>query len=145
MGTSIARVLASKGHEVATITEEASVADAVAELQRLGIGALVVTEGEQVVGILSERDVVRALADEGGEVLQRHVGQVMTAPVTTCEPSQTTDELMALMTEGRFRHLPVVADGRLDGVVSIGDVVKWRLDELRTEAEALSGYVAGSY
>ncbi len=145
MGTSIARILSSKGRQVATITTEVTLADAVATLREHGVGALVVAEGDRVIGILSERDVVRCLAVDGADGLQRRAADVMTAPVTTCEPSSTTDELMAVMTEGRFRHLPVVEEGRLVGIVSIGDVVKWRLEELRSEAEALSEYVAGTY
>lgn len=144
-GTSIARVLSSKGHEVATIGVDATLADAVAQLRERGIGALVVADGDQVLGMLTERDVVRHLADGGAAALDLRARQVMTSPVTTCTPADTTDQLMAVMTEGRFRHLPVVDDGRLVGIVSIGDVVKWRLEELRTEAAALSGYVAGSY
>lgn len=144
-GTSIARVLSSKGHEVATIGVDATLADAVAQLRERGIGALVVADGDQVLGMLTERDVVRHLADGGAAALDLRARQVMTSPVTTCTSADTTDQLMAVMTEGRFRHLPVVDDGRLVGIVSIGDVVKWRLEELRTEAAALSGYVAGSY
>lgn len=144
-GTSIARVLASKGHEVTTITTEASLADAVAVLRDRGVGALVVTDGDDVIGMVSERDVVRHLADDGPAALDRRVAQVMTSPVTTCTPTATTDQLMATMTEGRFRHLPVIDEGRLVGIVSIGDVVKWRLEELRSEAAALTDYVSGSY
>ena len=144
-GTSIARVLSSKGHEVATIGVDATLTDAVALLRERGIGALVVSDGDRVLGMLTERDVVRHLADGGTAALSLRVEQVMTAPVTTCTSTDTTDQLMAVMTEGRFRHLPVVDDGALVGIVSIGDVVKWRIEELRTEAAALSGYVAGSY
>lgn len=144
-GTSIARVLASKGHEVTTIATTASLGDAVAVLRDRGVGALVVSDGDDVIGMVSERDVVRHLADDGAAALERRVGDVMTSPVTTCTPTATTDQLMATMTEGRFRHLPVVDDGRLVGIVSIGDVVKWRLDELRSEAAALTDYVSGSY
>lgn len=144
-GTSIARILASKGHDVATTGRDAALREVVAALRERRVGALVVADGDDVVGIVSERDVVRALAEDGPDALDQRVEQVMTSPVTTCTPASTTDELMALMTDGRFRHLPVVDEGRLVGIVSIGDVVKWRLDELRTQAEALSGYVSGSY
>lgn len=145
MATSIARILASKGHQVATTTVDAAIADAVAQLRDHDVGALIVVDDDEVLGILSERDVVRLMATDGAGGLGRSVGQVMTSPVTTCAPSSTTDELMAVMTEGRFRHLPVVDGTTLVGVVSIGDIVKWRLDELRAEADALTEYVAGGY
>jgi CBS domain-containing protein len=136
-------ILDRKGHEVATVTPATTVRDAVAALAEYNVGALVVSpDGTQVVGIMSERDVVRRLASDGAAVLDLPVEAIMKAEVRTCAPSSSTDDLMATMTEGRFRHLPVVEDG-LVGIVSIGDVVKVRIDELATEREQLAGYIAG--
>jgi CBS domain-containing protein len=143
MSVPIARILDRKGREVATTTAATSLADAVAALDEHDIGALVVVDGDRVTGVVSERDVVRRLAR--GSIDGLAVGDVMTSPVFTCDPSATVDDLMATMTERRVRHLPVVEDDRLVGIVSIGDVVKWRIDELATQAEQLEGYVTGSY
>lgn len=140
--TSIAILLQAKGAFVATIGPEATVGDVVAELGARGVGALVVTEdGEHIAGIVSERDVVRALHARGADVLAEPVRTVMTVDVYTCEGTDTTDGLMALMTERRVRHIPVVADGRLVGIVSIGDVVKSRIGELESENSAIIEYI----
>lgn len=144
MSTAIATILATKGHEVLTARTDDRLADAVGTMTERNVGAVVVVDDAgAVVGILSERDVVRRLG--GGHTLDAAVGEVMTTPVTSCTSDATTDQLMATMTERRFRHLPVVDDGRLVGIVSIGDVVKWRLDELHTTAEQLTEYVSGTY
>lgn len=136
-------ILDRKGHEVATVTPDTTVRYAVAELARHNVGALVVSpDGVGVVGIMSERDVVRRLATDGQAVLDRPVEVIMKREVKTCEPGDTTDDVMGVMTEGRFRHLPVLEDGALVGIVSIGDVVKVRIDELATEREQLAGYIA---
>lgn len=136
-------ILDRKGHDVATVTPETTVREAVAELSRHNVGALVVSpDGSEVVGIMSERDVVRRLATDGAGVLDRPVESLMKRDVMTCAPTASTDELMETMTAGRFRHVPVVEDG-LVGIVSIGDVVKVRIDELATEREQLAGYIAG--
>jgi CBS domain-containing protein len=144
MSVPISTILDRKGREVATATASTSVGDALAVLAEHDIGALVVVDGDRVVGMVSERDIVRRLTS-AGTVEGLDVGDVMTAPALTCDPSATVDELMATMTEERIRHLPVVEDERLVGIVSIGDVVKWRIDELRTQTEQLEGYVTGSY
>jgi CBS domain-containing protein len=144
MSVPISAILDRKGREVATATPSMSIADVVAALAQHDVGALVVLEADRVAGVISERDVVRRLAGSGG-VEGVTVEDVMTSPALTCEPSATVDELMATMTEQRIRHLPVVDEGRLVGIVSIGDVVKWRIDELRTQTEQLEGYVTGSY
>jgi CBS domain-containing protein len=137
-------ILKTKGRDVATIAPGATVAEAVRELGRRGIGALVVSgDGRAVEGILSERDVVRALADSGAALLERKVAEFMTSRVHTCRPEDTIDQLMALMTERRIRHLPVVQDDALCGIVSIGDVVKNRIDEIEFEASSLRSMVAG--
>jgi CBS domain-containing protein len=145
MSVPVSVILGSKGHEVATISPEATLTDVARELDDHGVGALVVTDADEAVaGIISERDLVRALAAGGARALEQPVSEVMMRPVTTCEPSTTTTELANTMTEGRMRHLPVMEGGRLVGIVSIGDVVKSRIDELATQAESLERYVTGS-
>ena len=140
----IQHVLQRKGSEVVTITAEAPLTRAVSTLGEHNIGAIVVADDQgAVVGILSERDVVRALAADGAAALDGTVGDLMTRTVTTCGPRATVDELMALMTEQRIRHIPVVDDGTLAGIVSIGDVVKTRIGELETETETLHDYLSG--
>jgi len=145
MTVQVAVILARKGTEVVTIRPDATLADAAASLGERDVGALVVSgDGRSVQGVLSERDIVRCLAESGAGALGRTVGEVMTAEVHTCERDTTADELMALMTTRRIRHVPVLEDDRLAGIVSIGDVVKSRIDELETQTEALQGYVTGS-
>ncbi len=135
------QILDAKGRAVTTVAPDASVADAVAALAEHNVGALVVsTDGATVEGILSERDIVRGLA-AGPDVLQRRVQDLMATDVSTCHGRTDIEELMGTMTAGRFRHLPVVADGCLCGIVSIGDVVKARIDELATETQQLVGYI----
>lgn len=135
------QILDAKGRAVATVAPDATVADAVASMAEHNVGALVVSsDGHAVEGIVSERDVVRGLAS-GAEVLQRRVRDVMATDVSTCHGRSDIEELMGTMTTGRFRHLPVVADGGLVGIVSIGDVVKARIDELATETQQLVGYI----
>jgi CBS domain-containing protein len=135
-------ILTVKGTAVATVQPIATVAEAVALLREHRIGALVVSnDGLHVDGILSERDIVRRLADDGVAVLEASVAEVMTAEVTTCSPNDTVDELMALMTELRIRHIPVVVDEELQGLVSIGDVVKHHVAHLETENQAMHSYI----
>jgi CBS domain-containing protein len=137
-------ILRDKGDWVATIRPDATIADAVAMLNRERIGALVVSaDGAEVAGMLSERDIVIALGRRGEDLLSRPVDEIMTRNVVTCEPGDTVGELMSEMTNRRIRHLPVVADGRLRGIVSIGDVVKNRLDEVEFEASSLRSFIAG--
>lgn len=136
------QILARKGRDVATIGPDATITEALAELARRNVGALVVSsDGTTVDGILSERDVVRRLASDGADVLGRRVADVMVAEVTTCAGATSTPELMALMTDRRVRHVPVLAEGRLTGIVSIGDVVKTRVDELEAESRQLVDYI----
>ena len=131
-------ILRAKGGNVVTIGPDASVADLVAGLRDAGIGAMVVSaDGRTVDGIVSERDVVRALAQHGGRVVDRPVSDLMTRSVVTCSPRDSVKQLMSEMTRRRIRHLPVVADGALVGIVSIGDVVKNRLEEMETETNVL--------
>ena len=135
-------ILTRKGSTVCTIEPRASVADAAKSLAYHGIGALVVVDaGGQTVGIISERDIVRALSAKGDTALQTPVAQVMTREVTICSRQDKVVDLMRRMTEGRFRHFPVIEEGLLVGIVSIGDIVKSRLDELEQETNALSEYI----
>ncbi|MBV9555049.1 MAG: CBS domain-containing protein [Alphaproteobacteria bacterium] len=138
-------ILRSKGRSVVTIHPDASVERAIAVLRRRGIGALVVSEdGERVVGILSERDLVEAMGRYGGELLGVSVAEVMSCPVVTCAPDDSVADLMAEMTSRRMRHFPVMQDGRLCGIVSIGDLVKSRLDEIEYEAHSMRSFIAGA-
>ena len=136
-------ILRSKGRDVVTIGHQASLTDAVARLRDEGIGALVVSaDGRRIDGIVSERDVVRALAAHGASALGRTVASVMSTEVVTCHADDSVEQLMASMTEKRFRHLPVVDEERtLGGIISIGDVVKARLAQLEHENEALTEYI----
>lgn len=135
------QILDAKGREVATVAPDASIADAVRMLADLNVGALVVSaDGSAVDGIVSERDIVRQLA-AGPDVLGRRVDELMVHDVETCTCRTDTEELMNTMTSRRFRHVPVVDGGRLCGIVSIGDVVKSRIDELATETQQLVGYI----
>ena len=137
-------ILRDKGDWVATIRPDATIAEAVDMLNRERIGALVVSDdGAEVAGVLSERDIVRALGRYGEDLLSRPVTEIMTPDVITCVPGDTVGELMSEMTNRRIRHLPVVAEGRLRGIVSIGDVVKNRLDEVEFEANSLRSFIAG--
>lgn len=136
-------ILSRKGRDVATIAPAANLSDAVKLLAERRIGALVVTGPDnRVAGILSERDIVRALAARGPDALQETVASVMTRKVSTCSESDTVALLMERMTDGKFRHLPVVEQGRLAGIISIGDVVKLRVEEIEGESNALREYIA---
>lgn len=137
----IADVLRNKGASVATITPETSVSGLLNELAVHNIGAMVVVSPDGLIGIVSERDVVRSLHERGAEILRRPVAEIMTTMVATCTPTDSVDSLTALMTTNRVRHIPVVENNRLVGIVSIGDVVKNRMDELETEQRQLQAYI----
>jgi CBS domain-containing protein len=138
----ISNLLAAKGTSVATITRESTVAHAVAELARHRIGALVVSpDGAHIEGIISERDIVRALGDRLATLLEDPVSSIMTSVVATASPDDEVDSLMKTMTDRRIRHVPVVIDGVLAGIVSIGDVVKSRIDELEKDRKELVEYI----
>ncbi len=138
----ISQVLRRKGHEVATIDASASVRDALALLAVRRIGALVVSpDGDRIDGIVSERDIARGLHEHGAGLLGEPVSAVMTAEVRTCVPTASVTELAQTMTDHRIRHVPVVDQGKLVGIVSIGDVVKARLDELEAERAQLVDYI----
>jgi CBS domain-containing protein len=135
-------ILAAKGREVATIEPGATLKSAVALLAERRIGAVLVLGADnRIVGILSERDIVRAVAEAGAAALEEPVSQSMTRKVSTCTESETIASLMERMTAGKFRHLPVVDQGRLVGIVSIGDVVKHRLQEMERDSAAMRDYI----
>ena len=135
-------ILSQKGTEVTTIEPSATLAAAVLLLSKQRIGAVVVTGADRrVVGILSERDIVRALAENGSQALERTVSEFMTRKVVTCTERDTVAELMERMTQGKFRHVPVIEQNRLTGIVSIGDVVRLRVEELDRDAQALQEYI----
>lgn len=136
-------ILAAKGSAVVTMQPDATVADLVAALAERRIGAVVVSvDGRSIAGIVSERDVARGLNTHGGDVLNLRIDQLMTADVQTCAPGDEVSSIARIMTDRRFRHLPVAHDGALVGIVSIGDVVKKRIDELETETGHLMDYLA---
>jgi CBS domain-containing protein len=138
----IKSILSTKGDEVVTIEPTATLEVAVNTLMQRRIGAIVVLGADQrVTGIISERDIIRALAQHGADVLKQPVGQVMTRKVATCTATETVGNLMEAMTNGRFRHVPVVEQDRLVGIISIGDVVKHRLLEIEQESAALRDYI----
>jgi CBS domain-containing protein len=138
----ISQVLRRKGHDVATVEAAASVRDALALLAQHRIGALVVSaDGQRIDGILSERDIARGLHEHGAGLLAEPVSSVMTADVHTCSPASSVHELAQAMTDRRIRHVPVVEGDRMVGILSIGDVVKARLDELESERASLVDYI----
>lgn len=138
----ISEILRSKGGTVATVPPTATVREVLAVLAEHNIGALVVSaDGAAIDGIVSERDVVRRLHERGAAVLEAPVSSIMTADVRTCTPQDAVDDVRRTMTDHRIRHLPVTEDGRLIGIVSIGDIVKTAISELETEREHLVGYL----
>ncbi|BCY07522.1 CBS domain-containing protein [Actinoplanes sp. L3-i22] len=140
----ISDILRVKGENVVTVPPDMPVEGLISELARHRIGAAVVSrDGTAVDGIVSERDVVRALAERGPAVLAEPVSTIQTTQVRTVSPEAQLEDVERLMTEQRFRHVPVVVDGHLAGVVSIGDVVKNRIDELETERSTLADYITG--
>ena len=134
-------ILGDKGTEVATVTADTRVADAVRLLGERRIGAVPVVDGDQVAGIMSERDVIYCLKDHGAEALDWPVSRMMSAPAITVDPSTPVLTALAMITQRRVRHLPVVADGRLVGIVSIGDLVKYRIERIEEEAAAMREYI----
>ena len=140
----VKHILRNKGRDVVTTDDETTLSEAARLLARRRIGAVVVLDAKgSVRGILSERDIVRAIAEQSVSALGQSVGRHMTRAVSTCSESDTVDELMETMTHGRFRHMPVVEDdGRLSGIVSIGDVVKTCIEETTREAQSLREYIA---
>jgi CBS domain-containing protein len=138
-----AMILKAKGNVVITTGPETTVAEAVARMQQEKIGALVVSDDAiEVVGIVTERDILHGLAEHGSALLQKKVGDIMTCEVITAKPEDDVDALMGLMTQRRCRHIPVKSDGALCGVISIGDLVKSRLEEVEREANQLRDYIS---
>ena len=137
----IKSILADKGHEVTTIGPDERMTQLVARLGEKRIGALPVVENGQVLGIVSERDVIYCLRDHGAEVLDWPVSRAMTSPAVTVDPSTQVLSALAMMTKRRIRHLPVVSGGELIGIVSIGDLVKYRMERIEEEAEAMRAYI----
>jgi CBS domain-containing protein len=134
-------ILDTKGHQVESVEPGAKLADAIKILSERRIGAALVLSQGRIEGILSERDIVRVLGERGASVLEEPVSSVMTSKVVSCREKDTVSEIMETMTNGKFRHLPVVEDGRVVGLISIGDVVKWRVGEYEREQEALREYI----
>ncbi|MBE2998565.1 CBS domain-containing protein [Nocardiopsis sp. HNM0947] len=140
----IAAILRTKGTEVVSVAPETTVADLLTALTRHGIGAVAVARDEALIGIVSERDVVRGLERHGADLLAAPVADIMTADVHTCTPDDTVESVSEAMTRHRFRHVPVMSQGRLAGLVSIGDVVKSRLRVLEEDRAQLEAYIQGS-
>lgn len=140
----VSTILKSKGGGVISVNPDDSLAKVVETLASYKIGAVLVMEGNQVQGVLSERDIVRALAKHGAETLSIKAATVMTSNVISARPGDTVEHVMETMTRGRFRHLPILEDGHLVGIISIGDVVKRRIDDAEHEAQALRDYVTSS-
>lgn len=137
----IAAILQGKGHDIVSIAADDSVAQAIALLAERRIGAVPVLDRGQVAGIFSERDVIYCFAREGASALDKRVADVMTAPAITVDPDETVLGALALMTRRRIRHLPVIDGGACIGFVSIGDLVKYRIDRIESEAEAMRAYI----
>ncbi|MGQ0484237.1 MAG: CBS domain-containing protein [Hyphomicrobiales bacterium] len=141
----VAQILGRKGRAVITVAPSETLQGVVNSLAQNRIGAVVVVDGKGgLAGIVSERDVVRALSEHGGAALGKTVADIMTKKVRTCSPNDTEAELMGLMTEHRIRHLPVLEGGKLTGMISIGDVVKLRIESIEREAEEMKSYIASA-
>jgi CBS domain-containing protein len=140
----IAAILATKGRDVVSVTAHQSVMDALRLLAQRRIGALPVMDGASVAGIFSERDVIHALESHGSAALDRKVGEVMTSPAISVGPGEPVIGALSLMTRRRIRHLPVIEGGRVIGVVSIGDLVKYRIDRIEADAAAMRDYIQSS-
>jgi CBS domain-containing protein len=135
-------ILASKSRDLVSVDPNTTLASAIALLAEKRIGAVLVLGADRrIVGILSERDIVRALAERGAGVLDEPVSRIMTRNVSTCTDGETVSSIMERMTEGKFRHVPVVDQGRVVGIVSIGDVVKYRLQEMERDSAAMRDYI----
>ncbi|MGQ0686164.1 CBS domain-containing protein [Bradyrhizobium sp.] len=134
-------ILDTKGHHVQSVEPGTKLADAIRILSQRRIGALLVLDQGRIEGILSERDIVRVLGERGASVLEEPVSSAMTRKVVSCREKDTVSAMMEVMTNGKFRHLPVVEDGRVVGLISIGDIVKWRVGEYESEQEALREYI----
>ncbi|WP_415716363.1 CBS domain-containing protein [Roseibium sp.] len=139
----VAAILSGKGHETITASDSATLGEICETLAKHKIGAVVVCDGNLAIeGIVSERDIVRVIGKQGPGALNLSVSNVMTKEVVTCAEENSVNEVMAKMTQGRFRHMPVVKDGKLTGVISIGDVVKFKIAQVELEAEQMRSYIS---
>jgi len=139
----VEQLLSGKGHDVISVQPHRTLTEAIRTLSEKRIGAVVVMGADgALVGILAERDIIRALGELGPSALESAVSRSMTSKVVTCRPQTSVDELMEIMTTGRFRHVPVVENGRVTGLVSIGDVVKHRVAAIEAESQAMRNYIA---
>jgi CBS domain-containing protein len=143
MNAPISAILDRKGSQVYSVSPAMTVAEAVAEMNRFRVGSVLVQEAGRLVGIFTERDVLRRVVGAGLDPRRASVAEVMTSNVITIAPDATVEETMVLFTEKRCRHLPVIEHGRLVGTISIGDITRWMADAHRTEAEHLKNYIAG--
>jgi CBS domain-containing protein len=134
-------ILDTKGHQIMSVLPDAKMSEAIKLLSERRIGAVLVMSQGSIDGILSERDIVRVLGERGASVLDEPVSAVMTRKVVNCRPNDTVSAIMEMMTLGKFRHLPVLDGDRVVGLISIGDVVKWRVQEYENEQEALRTYI----
>jgi CBS domain-containing protein len=141
----ISVLLERKNSEICSVSPAVTVAEAVTEMNRRRIGSVVVLEGGRLAGIFTERDVLRRVVGAGIDPLRTSVAEVMTAELVTVKPTTTVDEAMEIFTDKRCRHLPVLDDGRLVGLLSIGDVTRWSVESHRSEAEHLKNYIAGGF
>jgi CBS domain-containing protein len=141
----VSRILAGKGRDVIGIAPQKTLADAAKLLSERRIGAvMVIGENDAMLGILSERDIVRALAENGADALTQPVSQRMTKKVVSCNVQTTINDVMQMMTTGKFRHMPVIENGKVHGVISIGDVVKQRIAEVEAESSAMRSYIGNA-
>lgn len=138
----VSAIIGDKGSAVYSVGPNDIVSDAVAMLSNKRIGAVLVTQSDRVLGVFSERDVIRALSRAGAGIMSQPVKDFMTTDVVTCRRGDSIDHLMGLMTDKRIRHLPVIEDGKVVGMISIGDVVKFRIAEAEAESDALKSYIA---
>ena len=134
-------ILDTKGHQIESVEPDARLSAAIKTLTERKIGAVLVMSQGRIEGILSERDIVRAVGERGAAVLEEPISAVMTRKVVSCKQADTVAAIMEMMTSGKFRHLPVVEDERVVGLISIGDIVKWRVGEYEAEQEALREYI----
>lgn len=141
--TTVSQILAGKGHQIHTVTPDHSVFEALELMAKKDISAVLVIEGDRLVGIFTERDYARKIILQGRTSRDSRIGEMMSQNLLTVSPSQSVEEIMAIMTENRFRHLPVVSQGKLIGIVTIGDTVKAMLDQQQQTIRHLSGYISG--
>lgn len=144
MQTPLSVLLKEKGSKTYHISPQATVYESAVKMNEFGIGALLVIEGEQLLGIISERDLIRKLVGRQGDASQVQVHEIMTKELVTVPPTMTVQEAMKLVTEKRFRHLPVVEEGKLIGMISIGDLTRWAMLQQENEIAALTGYIHGN-